>query len=79
VAELPPDMTFWEDVLHRRSCRDAGRMTLIEERLAVLETPWWRPFRRRRRVRAYVAFSKAYDLRASDEREGRAGSPEVPS
>lgn len=52
------DAQFWLGVHHRASVRDAERMNVIEARLDLLETPWWR-FLMRRRHRAFLAFVQA--------------------
>lgn len=40
-------MSFWEEVMNRRTIEDAERIAHIHDRLRVLEIPWWQPLRKR--------------------------------
>lgn len=60
-AQAP--MTFWEQVLERRSIADSDRMCGIEDRLAVLEVPWWRLLRKRWRQQYADDWKNAIDKR----------------
>lgn len=46
LVESLEDARFWIAVLWRWACQDAARLAEAHDRLARLERPWWRRWRR---------------------------------